>query len=104
MILQVAVYWSSTFEHSKQQTNQKQPTDTTLEAFEPIKAVALLCGGHVYGRCHPQETASGYVGNAQHEMLSWKKSNRLCESLEFPGFYIYTLAFTVGDVEKEWLR
>merc|ERR1712054_210183 len=24
------------------------------------EAVALLCGGHVYGRCHP--TSSGYAG------------------------------------------
>jgi len=30
--------------------------------FKDREAVALLCGGHVYGRCHPQETASGYAG------------------------------------------
>ena len=28
-----------------------------------IQAVALLCGGHVYGRCHPQATGSGYDGD-----------------------------------------
>ncbi|CAE7640689.1 unnamed protein product [Symbiodinium pilosum] len=26
------------------------------------EAVALICGGHVYGRCHPEQTASGYAG------------------------------------------
>ena len=28
--------------------------------FNDAEIVALLCGGHVYGRCHP--TASGYAG------------------------------------------
>lgn len=26
------------------------------------EAVALICGGHVYGRCHPESTGSGYAG------------------------------------------
>lgn len=30
--------------------------------FNDREAVALLCGGHVYGRCHPQATGSGYAG------------------------------------------
>eukprot|EP00490_Sorites_sp_Unknown_P017265 CAMPEP_0114698040 /NCGR_PEP_ID=MMETSP0191-20121206/74451_1 /TAXON_ID=126664 /ORGANISM="Sorites sp." /LENGTH=400 /DNA_ID=CAMNT_0001997867 /DNA_START=1 /DNA_END=1199 /DNA_ORIENTATION=- len=30
--------------------------------FNDREAVALLCGGHVYGRCHPHESGSGYAG------------------------------------------
>ena len=30
----------------------------------PRQAVALICGGHVYGRCHPEQTASGYAADS----------------------------------------
>ena len=46
--------------------------------FNDQEIVALLCGGHVYGRCHPE--ASGYAGKCNKVMfylwwggLSWRK-------------------------------
>ena len=37
--------------------------------FNDREVVALLCGGHVYGRCHPKD--SGYAGPWVEEPTKW---------------------------------
>ena len=37
--------------------------------FNDREIVALLCGGHVYGRCHP--SSSGYAGPWVEEPYKW---------------------------------
>lgn len=48
-----AIGWEGLCEHVRNEVFYRM-------GFNDQEIVALLCGGHVYGRCHP--TASGYAG------------------------------------------
>ena len=77
---------------------QEEPTITAVRAvfyrmgLSDRDIVALLCGGHVYGRCHPE--LSGYAGPWVEEMTKFSNEygkptldHRLAPASPPPPFY-----------------
>ena len=67
-----------------------------------IQAVALLCGGHVYGRCHPQ--GSGYDGDPRRRRWWWvhERAANVGMNSGRMFFVIDKWFFLVGGLEHEF--